>query len=504
METALNTQAQTYSVTSPVTNEILDTITLSNEQDIINAAARARAVQPAWATLPYKTRARILLNFHDRLLANPDAVMDTIQAETGKSRRDALTEVVVVAGTIRYYAYHGEAHLRPQRRRGAYPFITSGHLHYKPRGVVGIIAPWNFPFILTIAEVVPALLAGNAALIKPATLTPLSAIWGATELRAAGLPTDLLHIVPGSGHTAGNALIDHTDFIGFTGSVEVGRKVAARCGERLIPCSMELGGKNAMIVLGDADIDRATDNLLDGAFSNGGQVCIAIERVYVMDTIYDAFVTRLVEKTRAIRLGCTADYETDVGSLISPDQLEIVQSHVEEARAKGAQVLVGGEPRPDIGPLFYAPTVLESVTREMQVAKEETFGPVVSIYRVQSVDEAIEQANASDYGLNASIWTGDPSHSREIAKRIESGTVNINEVLMIYNDFDLPMGGVKDSGIGRRHGAYGIRKFTKMQSIAAKLRPLPWVGPVKLRVSAEQANKVFRFLRFWSKLPFLR
>ncbi|MBN1287502.1 MAG: aldehyde dehydrogenase family protein, partial [Anaerolineae bacterium] len=348
-------QLDAYRITSPATGAVVGEVTPSAAQDVIDAVARGRAAQPAWAARPYQARARVLLNFHDRLLENPDAIMDIIQAETGKSRRDALAEIVVVAGTIRHYASRGAAYLRPERRRAAYPLFTAGYLHYRPHGVVGIIAPWNFPFILTIAEAVPALLAGNAAVVKPATLTPLSALWGAEQFHAAGLPPDLLHIVPGSGRTVGDALIDHADFIGFTGSTAVGRRVAARCGERLVPYSMELGGKNAMIVLEDADIEEATDNLLDGAFSNGGQVCISIERVYILDAIYDAFVARLVEKTRAVRLGCTPDFETDVGSLISPDQLEAVQAHVEDARAKGARVLAGGAPRPDIGPLFYAP-----------------------------------------------------------------------------------------------------------------------------------------------------
>jgi succinate-semialdehyde dehydrogenase/glutarate-semialdehyde dehydrogenase len=466
--------------------------------------ARAQRVQPAWAALPYKARARVMMRFHERLMTDPGAVMDVIQAEAGKSRWDAFVEVGVVSVTLRYYAYHGERYLRSQRRRGAYPLFTRGRLHYKPLGVVGLISPWNFPFILTIAEAVPALLAGNAVVIKPATLTPLSAMWGAAQLQQAGLPPDILQIVPGSGRELGNALIDHVDYLGFTGSTSVGRKVAARAAERLIPYSMELGGKNAMIVLEDADIEAVVDNLLDGAFANCGQQCIAIERVYAMAPIYDAFLARLAEKTRALRLGSTRSYDDHVGCLISQDQLETVEAHVADAVAKGATVVVGGERRPDVGPLFYAPTVLTGVTPEMHVFGEETFGPVVSVYRVESVDEAVRAANDSAYGLNASVWSGSLKRGEAVARQIEAGTVNVNDSLLIYPSVDLPMGGVKTSGVSRRHSAYGIRKFTQMQSVVTRLWPLPWVGNVGLGMTAERTRRLRWLLRTWAKIPFIR
>ncbi len=500
----LRTHGAPLQIRSPVTGALVGEVAAATAQDVIDAVARARSAQPGWAALPYKARAQVLLRFHDRLLAAPDAIMDIIQAEAGKSRWDAFAEVGMVSVTIRYYAFHGEKHLRPQRRRGAYPFFTSARLIFKPVGVVGLICPWNFPFILTIAEAVPALLAGNSVVIKPASLTPLSALWGAGALAEAGLPDDVLQIVPGSGREVGDALIDHVDFLGFTGSTAVGRKVAARAAARLIPYSMELGGKNAMIVLEDADIEACIDNLLDGTFANCGQQCIAIERVYVMAPIYDAFLARLAEKMRALRLGSTKDYDHHIGCLISADQLETVEAHVQDAIAKGAQVVAGGRRRPDLGPLFYEPTLLVGVTRAMRVFHEETFGPVASVYRVESVEEALRAVNDSEYGLNASVWTADLARGRAVAERIESGTVNVNEVLLVYPTVDAPMGGVKASGVSRRHGEVGIRKFTELQTIAVNRRPLPLIGRPALGIQAGQVGLLRWFLRLWPRIPFIR
>jgi acyl-CoA reductase-like NAD-dependent aldehyde dehydrogenase len=302
----------------------------------------------------------------------------------------------------------------------------------------------------------------------------------------------------------GNALIDAADYIGFTGSTAVGRKVAARAAERLIPYSMELGGKNAMLVLDDADIDAATTNLVDGAFGNCGQTCIAIERVYVMAPVYDAFLARLVERVRAIRLGSTPDFDGQVGCLISAEQLATVEAHVQDAVSKGAQVTVGGRRQTDLGPLFFMPTVLTGVDDTMAVAREETFGPVVSVYRVETVDEAIRAMNESAYGLNASVWTADHARGRAVAARIETGSVCINESLLIYATFDVPMGGVKASGVGRRHGAGGIRKFTAMQSVVAQKRPLPWIGRLGVGIGAAQVRRLLAFLRMWPRIPFIR
>ncbi|GAB4441308.1 MAG: succinic semialdehyde dehydrogenase [Anaerolineae bacterium] len=500
----LRTHGAPIQVISPVTGAVIGEVSAATRQDVIVAVTRARAAQPAWAALPYRERARVMMRFHDRLLAAPDAVLDVIQAEAGKSRWDAFAEVGMVATTIRYYANHGARHLRARRRRGAYPLFTAAWLVFKPLGVVGLICPWNFPFILTIAEAAPALLAGNAVVIKPASLTPLSALWGAAALAEAGLPPDVLQIVPGSGREAGDALIDQVDFLGFTGSTEVGRAVAARVAARLIPYSMELGGKNAMIVLEDADIEAATDNLLDGAFANCGQQCIAIERVYVMATIYDAFLERLAAKTRALRLGSAKDYDHHVGCLITAGQLETVEAHVQDAVARGARVVAGGRRRPDLGPLFYEPTVLTGVTPAMRVFGEETFGPVVSVYRVASVGEALAAVNDSEYGLNASVWTRDLARGRAVAACIETGTACVNEVLLAYPTVDAPMGGVKASGVSRRHGEVGIRKFTEMQTIAVSRRPLPLIGPPALGIKAWQVRLLRWFLRLWPRIPFIR
>jgi succinate-semialdehyde dehydrogenase/glutarate-semialdehyde dehydrogenase len=491
-------------VISPITGEAIGHVRRALSHDVPEAVQRAREAQIVWAAMSFKERARILMRLHDRLINAPTPIMDILQAEAGKSRRDTVNEVATTIGTIRYYAHHGEGHLRSEVRRGAFPLVTRGALHYKPVGVAGLICPWNFPLVLTIAEAVPALLAGNAVVLKPASLTPLSAMWGAEALADAGLPPDVLQVLPGNGREIGDAMIDHADFIGFTGSTQVGRKVAARCAERLIPYSMELGGKNAMIVLDDVNVGEAVDGLVNGAFNNCGQVCIAIERAYVPDSIYDALIARLVDAVKAVRIGCTPDFSTDMGSLISQEQVEAVEAHVEDARAKGARILAGGKRRPDLGPCFYEPTVIEGVTPDMLAAREETFGPVLCVYRVKSVDEAVARVNDSVYGLNASVWAGDLARGEAVARRIESGTVNVNDVMLIYFSFDLPMGGTKESGVGRRHGTYGIRKFTHRQSVITNARPVPMMGRIRLKMSLAQVRKFFALMKLWAKIPFLR
>ena len=403
------------------------------------------------------------------MLDRQDEILDLIQLESGKARRHAFEEVIDTALVARYYANTAAELLEPKRRNGAFPVVTETWEHHPPKGLIGFIVPWNYPLSLGITDAIPALIAGNAILVKPDAQTPYSALWAMSLLEESGVPAELMQVVTGSGARLGPTIIDSVDYVMFTGSTRVGRQVAARAGEHLIDCSMELGGKNAMIVLDDADLDRTVRGALVACFSNGGQLCISMERLYVQSGIHDAFVRGFVDATRALRLGSALDYGDDLGSLISPLQLRTVAAHVDEAVAKGATVLAGGRARPDLGPSFYEPTILEGVDEGMAVYAEETFGPVVSIYRVDSVEEAIGKANASPYGLNFSVWTRDLDRGRAIATRLQAGTVNINEgYAAAWASVDAPMGGFKDSGVGRRHGEHGLLKYTEAQTVAVQ------------------------------------
>lgn len=461
----------------PFTGETLGQVPRCTPDDVTHAIERAREAQAAWAGVPMRRRARVALRFHDLVLARQREILDIIQLESGKARRHALEEVLDVAVVARYYARTAGGHLAARRRRGAIPLLTSTVEHQHPKGVVGIIAPWNYPFTLGLSDALPALLAGNGVVIKPDAQTPYSSLWGYALLEEAGLPDGLAQVVTGSGRELGTPLIEGCDYLMFTGSTATGRIVARQAAEQLISCSMELGGKNALIVLGDADIDRTVDGIIRGAFSNGGQLCISAERIYVEESAWDALVPRLVDAVGAMRVGPGLRWDIDMGSLISADQLATVDRHVADAIAKGAHVLVGGRARPDLGPYFYEPTLLTDVTAEMELFEDETFGPVAAVTKVSSAEEAIDRANASDYGLNFSIWTRNTRRGRQLATRLQAGTVNVNEgYAATWASVDAPMGGFKDSGIGRRHGAEGIRKYTEAQTVSVQ-RLLPIAAP---------------------------
>jgi len=346
----------------------------------------------------------------------------------------------------------------------------------------------------------PALLAGNAVLIKPSDLTPLSAVLARDLLIDSGLDSRLCTIVNGRGET-GSELIRHVDYVGFTGGMSTGRKVAVAASERLIPFSLELGGKNPMVVLKGAPLDEAATGLLAGAFSNSGQTCIAVERVYVEESVYDEFVRQVVDKTSRLRLGWSKSWDIDMGSMISREHAAKVLGHIQQAVQGGAKILTGGRARTELGAAFIEPTVLANVTEAMPVAREETFGPVVSLYPVRNEEEAITRANDSQFGLNASVWTGKETRAREIARRLETGSVAINSTLLIYNTFDVPMGGVKLSGIGRRHGEHGILRYTQAQSIVGSLAMGGGYDSMLMRVKSEgMAKALVGLLRAWRRL----
>jgi succinate-semialdehyde dehydrogenase/glutarate-semialdehyde dehydrogenase len=454
-------------VEMPFTGEPLGDVPAATAADVAAAAADATQAQAFWAQRPVAERAAILLRFHDLLIANAHEVLDVIQLETGKARRHAFEEVLDVAIQARYYAHTAAAYLRPRRRQGALPILTATRELHHPRGLVGMISPWNYPLSLTLGDAIPALLAGNAVVLKPDAQTPFTALWAHALLTEAGLPGGLLQVVTGRGSELGGPLIEATDYLMFTGSTATGKTVAAQAAAQLKDCSMELGGKNPLLVLPDARLEAAVRGAVRGICANSGQLCISIERVYVHSDIYDAFVPRLAEALRDVRLGAELDFAADMGSLASAEQLEKVSGHVADAVEKGAEVLAGGRARPDLGPYFYEPTLLAGVTDEMALCREETFGPVAAVYCCGSVAEMVAQANDTSYGLNASVWTRDARAGREIAARLQAGTVNVNEAYAAaWGSAGGPMGGVKESGLGRRHGAQGILKYTEAQTVA--------------------------------------
>ncbi|MGA5358844.1 succinic semialdehyde dehydrogenase [Streptomyces purpurascens] len=458
---------------TPFTGEKLADLPESTPEDVARAFELARTAQAVWEQTPVRQRAAVLLRFHDLVLERQAEVLDLIQLETGKARLHAHEEVQAVAVAARHYGRKAPAYLRPKRHAGAMPTLTKVTELRHPRGVIGQIAPWNYPLELSVGDALPAFVAGNAVVMKPDTETCLTALWARDLLIEAGLPADVFQVVLGDGPVVGPEVVRHADYVSFTGSTRTGREVAQGAAARLVGVSLELGGKNAMLVLEDADIEKAAAGAVRACFSSAGQLCISIERLYVHESVADAFLERFAARTRTMRLGRSLAYGADMGSLVGERQLETVTRHVEEAVSKGAKVLAGGTARPDIGPYFFEPTILDGVETEMSVCTEETFGPVVSIYRFKDEDEVIERANATAYGLNSSVWTKNGRRGQEAAARLRTGTVNINEgYAPAYGSVQSPMGGMKDSGLGRRHGSEGILKYTEAQTVAHQ-RVLP-------------------------------
>jgi acyl-CoA reductase-like NAD-dependent aldehyde dehydrogenase len=476
--------SDTYTTTEVFTGGELATLPESNVTDVHTAYERAARAQQEWAARPLPERLAVFHRFHKLLLKERETVADLLQAETGKSRRDAFEELCEPALVTSYYLRTAAKLLRPRKRAGLMPGAITVRELRQPKGVVGIISPWNYPFALAFGDLIPALVAGNAVVLKPDSQTALSPLFGVDLLYRAGLPTDLLQVVLGDGPTVGGAVVDTCDYIGFTGSSRTGALIAARAGERLVGCSLELGGKNPMIVLDDADIAATARSAVRGCFANSGQLCLSLERIYVPDAIFDRFADAFVAEIGRIRQAAGYNYGADVGSLTSQRALKTVSEHVDDARAKGATVLAGGRPRPDLGPYFYEPTVLTDVTPDMLCHAAETFGPVVSLYPYATDDDAVALANDTDYGLNASVYGRDLVRAGQVAARLRTGTVNVNDgYASAFGSTDAPMGGMGASGLGRRHGAEGLLRYTETQTVAAQrfdlLNPPRWMpyGP---------------------------
>lgn len=479
------TTGRTARAVAPFTGDLLPAIPQSGPADVIAAATAARSAQGAWAARPIAERARIAVDFGERLLAARERLIDLVQWETGKSRIHAGIEALGVATVAAHYGSHAAEYLAEPVVRSAIPGVVRARVTRQAKGLVGVIAPWNYPLFLAVGDVIPALVAGNAVISKADSQAPLCLLAARELALAAGVPAAVWPVVAGPGSELGPTLIDQIDHLAFTGSTATGRRLAAAAGERLISASLELGGKNPMIVRADADLDAAATGAVQACFASAGQMCIGIERIYVHEDRYDAFVEKLVAATERIRIGASYEHDAELGSLSSADQLATTRAHIEDALAQGAQVLAGGRARPDLGPYFHEPTVLAGVRPGMRVHDEETFGPVVSVYPVADDEDAVARANDSEYGLSASVWSRDLGEAERVARRIEAGAVNINDgYLSAISSLAAPMGGMKASGVGRRHAADGILRFTESRTITTQRVSTPYPSRTKTYLGA--------------------
>lgn len=460
-------QQQTLAITNPVTDELIDQVPQMAADDVAALIARARRAQPEWNALGFKGRARLLTDLNRWLIRNKDQVIDRLSQETGKSYDDALrTDIFLAAQSIAYWAKHAASHLKETKvPAGLLLAGKSVRVRYEPLGVVGIIAPWNYPILVAVADAMPALMAGNAVIVKPSEFSPLASLLVFEEgMRAVGFPPGVCQVATGAGAT-GAALVEGVDMIQFTGSAATGRKVLARAGERLIPASAELGGKDPLIVLADANVERAANCAVQWGICNSGQTCVGTERIYVEEPVYDEFVATIVEKVKALRQGPPGrPASIEVGGMTTDAQVDIVERHVKEAVAGGAHALTGGHRGSGSG-RFFEPTVLVDVTNDMTCMQEETFGPTLPIVKVRDADEAVRLANDSAYGLNASVFTKDLRRGNRIARQIQAGQVCVNDAAVSISAFGAPMTGWKQSGIGGRHGSQGIRKYCAVQTV---------------------------------------
>ena len=452
-------------IVNPSTGKKIYDLPQLNVAQVAKAVADARLAQPAWAKVSVKERAQILYRLHDLILKNQDNIMDLLQLETGKSRAHAFEEIAGSLGAARYNAKIAPKTLKTQKTFSGVPLVTQSYVMYSPVGVVGVITPWNYPLALQMMDSLPALVAGNVIVQKADNQTALVSLYARQLAIEAGIPDSAWTIVVGDGASVGNAITDSVDFVAFTGSTNTGRIVAERAAKRLIGFSLELGGKNPMIVLPGSKVGDAAEKAIAGAFGNSGQLCVSIERVYVPNTMKAAFEKELAERVKIMTVGKSNDFAMDMGTLTGINQLTRVQDYVSDAVGKGAKVLAGAKALPELGPYFYAPTVLTDITDDMRLSRQEVFGPLIAVVGYDSIDQAVELANDTEFGLNASI-VGPTKLAKQVAGRIMAGSVNVNEgYRAAMASVDSPMGGMKQSGVGRRNGKYGILRFTEARTV---------------------------------------
>ncbi|HJX00484.1 MAG TPA: aldehyde dehydrogenase family protein [Terriglobales bacterium] len=472
--------ARQFSVKNPASGEILQDFVCSSPVDVSNAVSRARSAQPAWEQTPLIKRLAALKQFQRLLSERKQQIARAITSESGKPYAEALlSEILVALDTTRFLLSESYGILRatPVPHGNLATKTKRGQLIREPHGVLGIISPWNYPFAIPASQSMAALVTGNTVVLKPSELTPLSALELSSLFRDAGFPENVFQLVLGDGSTGAALVESDIDKLIFTGSVATGKRIAQTAAARLLPVVLELGGKDPMMVLDDADIEVASSGAVWAAFVNAGQTCLSVERCYVHRSIYEPFVSLCAKKAAQLRLGDGREPATDMGPLIHERQLQVVEQHVEDARSRGARILTGGKRMPSLGPNFYSPTVLADVTHEMLIMREETFGPVLPIMAFDSDDEAVRLANDSEYGLAASVWTSSRSRGERIARRINAGTVMVNDAVSCYAISEAPHGGINASGIGRTHGKLGLDEMVRVKYLDVDLLPRlkrPW------------------------------
>jgi acyl-CoA reductase-like NAD-dependent aldehyde dehydrogenase len=486
-------------VENPATGETVATVPDLGAEAVAEMAARGRAAQPGWEAFGFEGRSRVLLRAQKWLMDNAEQVISTIVSETGKTFEDAeFAEIGYAGNAFGFWAREAPNYLADERVKSSQVLVKGKKIiqRYRPLGLIGVIGPWNYPLTNSFGDCIPALAAGNAVILKPSEITPLTSLLMAEGLRECGLPENVLQIATGRGET-GAALVEHVDMIMFTGSTRTGRKVAEAAARRLIPASLELGGKDPMLVLSDADVERAANFATYYSMQNAGQTCISIERVYVEEPVYDEFVAKVSEKVRELRVGKSeGPGSVEVGAITFPPQMDTIKDHVADAVQKGARVLTGGNEVQGAG-RFFEPTVLVDVDHTMKIMTEETFGPTLPIMKVHDTEEAVRLANDSPYGLGASVFSRDTARGEEVARRIEAGAANVNDAMINYTVLELPMGGAKASGLGSRHGPGGIRKYCSQQAIVVTpklaLKKELFMYPYKSRTSRMLAG-LFKFM----------
>jgi succinate-semialdehyde dehydrogenase/glutarate-semialdehyde dehydrogenase len=474
MATDLQIAARRISSLNPATGELLRELECAGDDDVRATVARARAAQWAWAEIGVRRRIGVLRAFQCELLEKKNGIAEAIAREAGKPTAEALTtEVQVVLDAARFLIENAYRLLRdePLPHGNLATKLKRGRLVRDPYGVIGIISPWNYPFSIPATEALAALVAGNAVVLKPSEFTSLVALELELLLHAAGVPENVFQVVVGDGATGVALVHSQIDKLVFTGSVATGKRIAAAAAERLLPVVLELGGKDPMLVLDDADLDVASSAAVWGAFVNAGQTCLSVERCYVHRSPYEEFLRCCVEKTKKLRMGPGLDSETDVGPMIHERQLSIVEEHVEDAVSRGARILAGGSRLPELGRNFYRPTVLADATHEMRIMREETFGPVLPVMAFDNDEEAVQFANDSEYGLAASVWTRDRARGERLARRIQAGTVMVNDVVSCFGISEAPHGGVKSSGVGRAHGRFGLEEMVRLKYLDTDRMP---------------------------------
>lgn len=475
----------TIDVIDPLTGSKLHEIQSHSASDVALRFLEAKKAQALWGKTPAKSRAKIARQIAKNLIAKQEVLMDVLQRETGKSRAHAFEEVTGAVGAISYYAKITPKAMKRKKVKAGVPFLISAYVEPAPVGVVGIITPWNYPLALTMMDVIPALMAGNAVVQKADNQTALTVQMARDIAVGAGVPDAVWTVVHGDAAEVGNAITDNADYVAFTGSTPTGKLVAQRAASRLIGYSLELGGKNPMIVLPGADLEKAAEAAIGGAFGNSGQLCVSIERLYVPNHAIKEFEQVLKRRVETLTLGTSNQFDFDLGALTSSNQLTRVSEFVERAVGEGARIVTGGKVLSDIGPNFYAPTVLADIPQGAEILHKEVFGPVIALVGYDSLDEAVELANATEFGLNAAVF-GDRKKGIEIASLLMAGSVNVNEGYRAsMASMAAPMGGMKQSGMGRRSGVNGLLRFTESRTIGVAND-----SPIGLPTRAKQYRKM--------------